>query len=213
MIPVHEIAHTLIGEGLETGMRCLLVRTFGCNLKCSWCDTNQDGVTPKNLSVSEIVNILEKVDAPYVLITGGEPLLHEETSHLCSEILKREKKVIIETNGTLDVSLLPVEVKKIMDLKPPSSGHEGRSLLENIRFLDRKDEIKIVIASNEDYIWAKEIIKKELLNFSGIISLSPVLNGSLPKMVAKWIIEDKLYVRLNLQIHKMVFPEGENVIF
>jgi len=129
VIPVHEIAHTLIGEGLETGMRCLLVRTFGCNLKCSWCDTNQDGVTPKNLSVSEIVDLMEEVDAPYVLITGGEPLLHEETSYLCNEILKREKKVIIETNGTLDVSLLPVEVKKIMDLKPPSSGYAGRSLI------------------------------------------------------------------------------------
>jgi len=170
-------------------------------------------VKPKQLSVDEITGIVEKTSAGVVLVTGGEPLMHPDADLLCRKLLEKDFRVILETNGSFDLSAIARGVIKIMDLKPPSSGHEGSSNLDNLALLDGKDEIKIVIAGREDYVWAGKTIRKHLANFPGTVNLSPLASGDLPSNVAQWIIEDRLHVRYNLQLHKIIFPAGENAIF
>ena len=213
MIPIHEILHTFLGEGRMSGLRCAVIRTHGCNLKCRWCDTPQEHVTPRPLSMEDIIAAVMPAGAGVALITGGEPLLHDETARLAGKLLERGLKVLVETNGSKDITPLPREAVKIMDLKPPSSGFEGSSLLSNVKLLTDADEIKIVIAGREDYLWAKNTIEKELGSFRGTINLSPAWAENLLSHVAQWIIEDKMKVRLNLQMHKIIFPDGEHAVF
>jgi 7-carboxy-7-deazaguanine synthase len=213
MIPLHEILHTILGEGTDAGLRCALVRTRGCNLKCRWCDTPQEGIAPRELSCDEILGIVLGTGARLVLVTGGEPLLHAGAAPLCEKLLRRNLGVIVETNGSLDVAPLPPGVKKIVDLKPPSSGHESGNLLSNIPRLGPKDEIKIVIASPEDYAWARNMLSGSLRGFEGTVNFSPLMTGDFPGKVAQWMIEDRLAARFNLQLHKIIFPAGENVLF
>ena len=213
MIPIHEILHTFLGEGRMSGLRCVIVRTHGCNLKCSWCDTPQQHVAARPLSVEEIVAAVMPADAGAVLLTGGEPLLHDETPLLAEKLLALGLNVLVETNGSLDISPLPAEAIKIMDLKPPSSGFTQSNLLSNVKMLTGEDEIKIVVAGREDYLWAKDIIGKELGSFRGTINLSPAWAENLLSLVAQWILEDKMEVRLNLQMHKFIFPDGEHALF
>jgi 7-carboxy-7-deazaguanine synthase len=213
MIPLHHILHTLLGESTRAGARCALVRTHGCNLACRWCDTPQQHVNPRELDVDAIVHIVLETGAPLALITGGEPLLHDEVPLLCRTLLEQGLGVMVETNGSKDVSSLPSEVIKVMDLKPPSSGFEGSSDLGNVKRLDEKDEIKIVIAHRHDYLWAANMVKGRLDRFRGALNLSPLHGGDIAENVAKWILEDRLPVRLNLQLHKIWFPAGEHEVF
>ncbi|MFH1437439.1 MAG: radical SAM protein [Pseudomonadota bacterium] len=212
MIPIHEMLHTFLGEGRMSGLRCVIIRTHGCNLKCSWCDTPQDRVAPRPLPVEEIVAAVRPANAGAVLITGGEPLLHDETPLLAEKLLGLGLKVLVETNGSLDIAPLPAEAIKIMDLKPPSSGFAQSSLLSNVKLLTGEDEIKIVIAGREDYLWARDIVEKELGSFRGTINLSPAWAENLLSLVAQWILEDKMEARLNLQMHKIIFPDGEHAL-
>jgi 7-carboxy-7-deazaguanine synthase len=213
MIPLHHILHTLLGESTRAGARCALVRTHGCNLACRWCDTPQQHVVPRELDVDAITRIVRETAAPLALITGGEPLLHGEVPLLCRALLDQGLAVMVETNGSKDVSTLPPGVLKIMDLKPPSSGFEGSSDPGNVERLDGKDEIKIVIADRGDYLWARDMVLGRLGRFRGAISLSPLHGGGLAGNVAQWILEDRLSVRINLQIHRILFPAGEHEVF
>jgi len=213
MIPLHHILHTLLGESTRAGVRCALVRTHGCNLACRWCDTPQKHIAPRELGIEAIARIVRDTGAPFVLVTGGEPLLHEEIPLLCRTLMDRGLTVMVETNGSKDISLLPGPVVKVMDLKPPSSGFEGSSDLGNVQRLDGKDEIKIVIADRSDYLWALGMVRDRLGSFGGAISLSPVPGGDIAKNVAQWIIDDRLPVRLNLQLHRILFPAGEHEVF
>ncbi len=213
MIPLHHILHTILGESTRAGVRCAVVRTHGCNLACRWCDTPQQEVTPRELGVDAILSVVRDTGAPLVLVTGGEPLLHEETPLLCRILLEQGLSVMVETNGSKDVSILPGPVLKVMDLKPPSSGFEGSSDLGNVQRLDEKDEIKIVIAGRDDYLWARGMVRERLDRFRGAVSLSPVEGGDIAGNVAQWILEDRLPVRLNLQLHKILFPAGEHEVF
>jgi 7-carboxy-7-deazaguanine synthase len=213
MIPLHEILHTILGEGTDAGRRCAIVRTHGCNLKCRWCDTPQEKITPRNLSGDDILGIILGTGSRLALITGGEPLLHTGVAPLCDMLLGRNLDVILETNGSLDITAVPRGVKKIMDLKPPSSGFEASNLLSNITRLGPGDEIKIVIASPEDYAWARNMLAGRLGGFEGTVNFSPLMDGDFPGKVARWILKDRLAVRLNLQIHKVLFPGGEHVVF
>jgi len=209
MIPVHEIRHTLHGEGNRAGERCALVRLHGCNLSCRWCDTPQGGVTPALLSVEEIVARAAALDPPSVLVTGGEPLAHAGTPALCAALLGAGLPVVVETNGSLDVSVLPRGAARVVDLKAPSSGCADRNRLANVHHLTAADEVKIVVADRADYEWAARTIARHLAGFPGTVRLSPAA-GLLPaEELARWMIEDRARARLGLQLHKVVFPGGE----
>ena len=209
MIPIHEILHTIQGEGTRAGRPCVLVRTLGCNLDCAWCDTPQQGVLGIDMDIGQIVNKVVETGCRLVEVTGGEPLLHDETPALCSAFVYAGLEVLVETNGSLDLGPLPAGVIRIMDLKPPSSGESGSILASNIDLLGPDDEAKIVVADRADYDWARERLETDLARFEGTRLLSPLTPGMDPGALSRWILEDRLDVRLSLQIHKILFPDGE----
>ncbi|MBW2262267.1 MAG: radical SAM protein [Deltaproteobacteria bacterium] len=209
MIPIHEILHTIQGEGTRAGRPCVLIRTLGCNLDCTWCDTDQSDARGRDMQVEQIVQSVVRTRCRLVEVTGGEPLLHEETPALCSALQDAGLEVLVETNGSLDVGALPRGVVRIMDIKPPSSGEGGKFLASNVGRLGSGDEVKMVVADRNDYNWARERLTTELAGFEGTCLLSPLTPGMDPGTLARWILEDRLDVRLNLQTHKILFPDGE----
>ncbi len=209
-VPVHEILHTIQGEGTRAGSPCVLVRTLGCDLSCAWCDTDQAGVEPVHMEIPRIVEAVLGTGCRLVEVTGGEPLLHAATPGLCEALLAAGLTVLVETSGSQDVSVLPPGTVRIMDLKPPSSGESGRMRWANVAALGPGDEIKIVIADKEDHAWATRVIRERLASFGGAILLSPLTPGLAPETLASWILRDGLAVRLNVQLHKLVFPAGES---
>ena len=213
MIPIHHILHTLMGESARAGLRCAVVRTFGCNLACRWCDTPQAHVTPRSLGVGDIADIVAATRAPIVLLTGGEPLIHEEAGALCERLLALGLEVVVETNGSRDLSGLPGGVVKVMDIKPPSSGFEGTTDMRNLLLLGDGDEVKLVVADREDYLWARTTLRERLAGCRAAVNLSPLMTGGMPSLVAQWMVEDALEARLNLQLHKILFPAGEHEVF
>jgi len=208
-IPIHEIIRTIQGEGARAGWPCVIVRTLGCNLACRWCDTSQKGAAGVEMSIPEIAARVAGLGTRLVELTGGEPLVHADAPALCERLLAGGHEVLVETNGSLDVSVLPAGVVRIVDLKPPSSGESGRNLLSNVALLSPADEIKIVVADEADYDWARRAISGDLAGFAGPIHLSPLTPGMDPGKLARMILLDRLPVRLNLQIHKIIFPGGE----
>jgi 7-carboxy-7-deazaguanine synthase len=200
---VAEIFSSIQGESTFTGIPCTFVRLTGCNLRCSYCDTQfaYSGGTEMNLD--EIIEKVLSLDTPIVEITGGEPLMHSFVDILTQELLNAGKRVLIETNGSYRVDVLPKDVVKIVDIKTPSSGEADSFLLENLTLLDSKDEIKFVIGTREDYDWAMAILNRYNLNQTVIFS--PSWGVIEPEMLTKWIVEDRAPVRLGLQIHKVIW--------
>lgn len=209
MIPVHEILFTIQGESTRAGLGCVLVRVLGCNLHCLWCDTDQNDVQAREMAIDEIVDLVRSTRCDLVQLTGGEPLTCDETPALCEALMDAGLTVLVETNGSLDVSVLPPDVICIMDLKPPSSGEDDHILWRNVEELDAEDEIKIVVAHREDYDWARQVLEQRLAQFDGTVILSPVTPGLDPGTLASWILHDGLDVMLGIQLHKLIFPDGE----
>lgn len=207
-LAVTEIFHSIQGESTRAGRRCAFVRLAGCNLDCSWCDTDYARCEPgRELDVDMIIEAIRPYRSKLVEITGGEPLRQPATPLLARLLLQEGHDVIVETNGSLDVSVLPHGAGIIMDLKPPSSGMAGRNRMENLVHLRRGDEIKFVIADRMDYLWAKTIMSERAYPRATVETLLSPLAGRLtPAELAGWLLEDKLDARLNLQLHKIVWP-------
>lgn len=219
---ITEIFKSIQGESSYAGLPCVFVRLTGCNLRCSWCDTAYAFHGGKKYSIAEVIARVEELrgrakraqeNAPLVEITGGEPLLQNETPELAQRLLVKGYQVMIETSGERDVSVLPREIVKIVDVKCPDSGESGKFRFENLDALDGKDEIKFVIASRRDYEFARDFVAEHKLNERvGEVLLSPVFAdpaGKWPAMdaraLAEWILADGLHVRLGLQIHKFIW--------
>jgi 7-carboxy-7-deazaguanine synthase len=158
------------------------------------------------MSVDEILEEESKHDYPHVSVTGGEPLIQEETPRLVEAFLDRGKTVVVETNGTRDISLLPDGAVKIMDIKCPSSGHSHEFQWENVWRLSRQDEVKFVCANRHDYEWARGIIRDRFEITKTKVLFSPVFGELPPRNLIEWILEDGLNVRFQLQIHKFIWP-------
>ena len=212
-LDVAELFVSLQGEGAHAGLPMFFVRLAGCNLRCRWCDTPYaQRPLKKLLSLSRIISLWEQEGAlGYVQITGGEPLLQENVYPLMEIFLKRGAKVLLETNGSLSLEKVPPEVVKVMDLKPPSSGMEEHNLFENLAFLTKKDEVKIVVADKRDYAWAKEIISSYHLPVFTNVLLSPAFGLLEPERLASWILKDRLPVRFQLQLHKVLWGDRPGV--
>ena len=219
---ITEIFKSIQGESTYAGLPCVFVRLTGCNLRCSWCDTAYAFHGGTRYSVAEVMTRVRELHGGakeagkqlrLVEITGGEPLLQPETPELAQRLLEERYTVLIETSGERDVSVLPREVVKIVDVKCPDSGESGKFNLANLDAIDPKDEIKFVIASRRDYEFAREFVAKHgLAERVREVLFSPVFadpEGKWPAMdaraLAEWILADGLQVRLGLQIHKFIW--------
>jgi len=206
-LSINELFHSIQGESLYNGLPCVFVRLSGCNLRCSYCDTRYAYEEGVEMDIPEILEQVAIFKCPLVEITGGEPLLQPETPRLVSNLLNKGYEVILETNGSLDISIIDGRCVKIVDVKCPSSAESDKNDLNNLKRLSPKDQLKFVIGDRKDYEYAREILK---LRSKGLplshILFSPVSGKIAPARLAKWIIEDNLRVRLHLQLHKIIWP-------
>jgi len=203
---INEIFYSLQGEGSWTGLPNIFIRTTGCNLRCSFCDTKYAYFKGKEMKIEEIIEKISKYPCKYVCVTGGEPLLQEDVFDLIDKLLKKGYKTSIETNGSISIEKLS-NIKSLMislDIKCPSSGMHEKNCLENIDFLKKDDQLKIVIKNKNDYEYAKKIL--EQYKPCCLVFLQPVWRTN-PKNLASWIINDGLNVKLGLQIHKIIWGE------
>ncbi|MBK7229714.1 MAG: radical SAM protein [Ignavibacteriales bacterium] len=206
MLKVNEIYFSVQGESTYAGLPCVFVRLTFCNLRCTYCDTEYAFYDGKDLTIPEIVEEIRKYDCKLVEITGGEPLVQmEECLGLMKQLCDEDFEVLIETGGSLSIKDIDQRVKIIMDLKCPSSGMEKKNLYENINFLKPLDELKFVIGSREDYDWTFDVLKRYDLENKCKILFSVVFGKLEPVQLVNWILEDKLNVRFQLQMHKFIW--------
>ncbi|MFH2219890.1 MAG: radical SAM protein [Pseudomonadota bacterium] len=204
---VNEIFHSIQGESINNGRPCVFIRLTGCNLRCAYCDTRYAYDEGKTLELSEIMDEIAAYQCPLVEITGGEPLLQEGTPGMIYRLIENGYDVMMETNGSLDIRRVDERCMKIVDVKCPSSKMSEKNDLENLKRLNPKDQLKFVVGNREDYEFAKNIIHSQPYAIStSHILFSPVLGVMPPDRLAKWILEDHLNVRLNLQLHKIIWP-------
>ncbi len=213
MLKVNEIYYSVQGESAAAGLPCVFVRLTYCNLRCNYCDTEYAFYDGKDMHISEVISEINKYDCKLVEITGGEPLVQMgECLDLMNQLCNEGFTVLIETGGSLQIQNIDSRVKIIMDLKCPSSGMEKKNLYENIDYIKPTDELKFVIGSREDYDWAKEIILKYSLDGKCEILFSVVFGKLEPVQLVNWILEDKLNVRFQIQMHKFIWhPETKGV--
>ena len=206
---VNEIFYSIQGESTHAGRPCVFVRLTGCNLRCDWCDTEYAFSEGRRMTVAEIVAQVEAHRCPLVEITGGEPLLQDAVHPLMLALLGRGLSVMIETSGATDVSRIDPRVIKIMDLKCPGSGECGENLWSNLGHLSARDEVKFVIGDRADYEWARDVVRRyalaERINLKAIL-FSCAFGRLEPARLAAWILEDRIPARLQLQIHKHIWP-------
>lgn len=209
---VCEIFRSIQGESTYAGLPCVFVRLTGCNLRCSYCDTVYAYEEGRQMSIDEILGAVSVYGTSLVEITGGEPLLSGDTPELALRLLHGGHRVLVETNGSTDISALPKGVVVIMDIKTPGSGMWESNRLENIPLLKPSDEVKIVITGRSDYEWARQLIREHDIPARCSVLLSPCYGLLEPSALAGWILEDALDVRLNLQLHKYIFrPDARGV--
>jgi 7-carboxy-7-deazaguanine synthase len=206
---VNEIFFSIQGESIYTGIPCVFVRLTGCNLRCAYCDTTYAWEDGTSMEIEKIMEKIRGFRCLLVEITGGEPLIQEETPFLIKELLKTGNKVLLETNGSIDIRMVPPECIKIVDIKCPSSNEKDKTDLNNIKHLGMKDQIKFVIQNREDYLYARNIFKTNCKHLEGgNILFSPVIEKLPPSDLAGWILKDRLDVRFHMQLHKIIWPEA-----
>ncbi len=202
---VSEIFTSIQGESSYAGLPCTFVRMSGCNLRCVYCDTKYAYDNGYEISESEIVKNIVKAGINLVEITGGEPLLQNDTCHLIKRLINEGFTVLLETNGSVSIKGIDKRTIVILDVKTPGSGMSENNNLENFKHLTASDEVKFVITNRNDYEWSKDIIKQHGLDLKHKILFSPAIGLIEPEKLVRWMLEDKLNFRLNLQVHKYIF--------
>ncbi len=210
---VTEIFHSIQGESTWAGLPCTFVRLTGCPLRCVWCDTTYSFHGGERTTLDEIVARVEAIACPLVEITGGEPLAHRSAFVLVDRLVRSGFTVLVETAGSEDISELNPAAHVIMDLKCPGSGESERNRWENLEHLDGGDEVKFVIADRADYEWSKRTITERSLDRRvregslKALLFSPVWGESGPGLdtLAHWVLEDRLPVRIQTQLHKHIW--------
>ena len=211
LLRINELFQSIQGESTYAGRRCAFIRLTGCDVGCKWCDTKYAaGDEGRELSLEMIVEAVRMFEVGLVEITGGEPLLQPATPDLAIMLANLGYEVIVETSGSRDISVLPYPVVRIMDIKPPGSGVSDRNRWENLVHLRKGDEVKFVLANRFDYEWAKTIIKRDDFPAKAVNILFSAVTSSLHlSELAGWILADRLEVRLNVQLHKFIWPDIE----
>ena len=208
---VSEIFFSLQGESTRVGLPTVFIRLTGCPLRCVWCDTEYAFSGGEMRSIEEILDEVARHQTPYVCVTGGEPLAQKPCVALLEALCDKGYSVSLETSGALDISAVDSRVSRIMDLKAPGSGEVGKNRLENLGMLKPTDEIKIVLADEADYLWAREMIRTHQLNERCTVLLSPVSGSLAPHTLAEWTLRDHLPVRMQLQMHRVIWGNRTGV--
>jgi 7-carboxy-7-deazaguanine synthase len=203
---VHEIYASIQGESTFAGLPCTFVRTTGCNLRCTWCDTPQAFHGGARMLRSDVLARALAFSTPLVEVTGGEPLLQPGVFPLLAELCDAGRTVLVETSGEADVSRVDARVHKVMDLKCPASGESHRNRWSNLDHIGPEDEIKFVLADRTDYEWMRDtILSRDLAQRTKKLLASTVFGRLAPRDLVAWILEDALAVRVQLQMHKYVW--------
>ena len=208
MLKINEIYSSIQGESSHTGLPCVFIRLTGCNLRCTWCDTAYAFHKGDDLTVEDTMQKVENLSLPLVEITGGEPLMQEDVYPLMDKLLETGYRVMLETGGALPIDKVPEEVIKILDIKCPGSGEEKKNHLENLKFLAPHDEVKFVLLDRADYEWSRGLLQKHDLSSSIQVLFSPVFGKLDLKDLSEWILEDRLPVRLQTQLHKIIWNKN-----
>lgn len=206
---VCETFTSIQGETTNTGRPCFFIRLSRCNLSCHWCDTRYaiSDFGSNEIKIEDLVQMALASGVKLVGVTGGEPLLQENTIELLKQLIKFDFTVILETNGSLPISKVPGKVIRAVDFKCPSSGQTDKMLIENFSILKPRDEVKFVIADEEDYKFAVEkIYSLDLLKQTKNILLSPIIDRLAPRFLANWMVRDKLPAILQVQLHRIIWP-------
>lgn len=209
MLRISEIFYSLQGESNTVGLPTVFVRLTGCPLRCNYCDTSYAFSGGQKMSLADILTEIKKYECKTICITGGEPLAQPACLNLLTQLADEQFSVSLETSGALDVSKVDKRIVKVMDLKTPSCGEVEKNHYENIDFLTPQDQVKFVIANADDYDWAKEIMIDYGLAQRCQILFSPVVPTQNPTELAEKILADRLPVRFQLQLHKLLWQDAQ----
>jgi 7-carboxy-7-deazaguanine synthase len=207
LVTINEIFYSVQGESSYAGRPCVFVRLTACDLRCSWCDTPYAFHEGRKRAIADVVAEVERYDCSLVEVTGGEPLLQEDVYPLMDGLVARGKTVLLETGGHRSTARVPDPVVTILDIKCPASGESERMDWENLNRLRPRDEVKFVIKDRADYEYARDAIARhDLAGRAAAIHLSPVHGVLNPKTLSEWVLADSLPVRVQLQLHKYIWP-------
>jgi len=206
VLTINEIFHSIQGESTHAGRPCVFVRLTACDLRCSWCDTPYAFTEGHKVSIDDVVGQVKGFGCPVVEITGGEPLLQKNVYPLMQRLLDEKLTVMVETGGHLSIEHIPAGVLRIMDVKCPGSGESHRHDWTNMDRLIATDELKFVLKDRADYEFARNVVARHnLIGRVAAVHFSPVHGVLEARQLAEWILEDRLEVRLQLQVHKYIW--------
>ncbi len=209
---ITEIFHSIQGESTRVGQPCVFIRLTGCPLRCTWCDTEYAFYGGTMMPMEAILGQVQSYNCPLVEVTGGEPLHQPGSLLLLTQLCEAGFKVMLETSGAFDISRVDKRVSIILDVKCPGSGMMDRMRWDALTQLSEKDEVKFVLKDRTDYEWARDIVKQYTLGDRCPVHLSPVFGALHLQSLAEWILEDRLPVRLQLQLHKFIWdPQTRGV--
>ena len=210
-LKIFEIFYSLQGESSRVGLPTIFIRLSGCPMRCNYCDTAYAFQGGSMMTIDEIIEAIKKYHTHYVTVTGGEPLAQKEVLNLLKVLADQNFKVSLETGGGLSIKEVDPRIKIILDIKTPESGEEKKNYWENLNLIHSKDEIKFVLCSREDYDWAKKIINQYKLPEKCDVLFSPVYQKLNNTDLGNWILEDQLPVRMQIQLHKLLWGEKPGV--
>src|SRR5664279_194805 len=204
---VYEIFHSLQGESSRVGLPTVFVRLTGCPMRCVYCDTAYAFTGGENMELDQIMARVSEHGTRYVTVTGGEPLAQKECLVLLKKLCDAGYEVSLETGGAIDTSGVDKRVAVILDVKTPGSGEVEKNLWDNLQHLKPKEEVKFVLCNRSDYDWAKQIMAERAIGSRCSVLFSPVYNQVNPTELAEWILHDRLPVRMQIQLHKVLWGE------
>ena len=210
-LKIHEIFYSLQGETSRIGLPTVFVRLTGCPLRCVYCDTAYAFSGGSNIEIADILDKVAEFKPSYVTVTGGEPLAQKNCYALLKELADRGYSVSIETSGALDIGQVDNRVSVILDVKTPGSGEMEKILWSNFELLKKEDEVKFVLCGRADYVWARSLIINQAIDKKCPVLFSPVFNELDPAILAEWVLEDRLPVRVQVQLHKILWGEKPGV--
>ena len=210
-LKIHEIFHSIQGESSRIGLPTTFVRLTGCPMRCVYCDTAYAFSGGRNMGIPEILSKVAELGAPYVTVTGGEPLAQKDCHSLLTALCDAGYSVSLETGGAMDISAVDPRVSVILDIKTPGSGELAKNLWANVALLKKTDEVKFVLCDRADYDWAKQQLTVHKLNQACQVVFSPAYAQINATDLAEWVLADKLPVRMQVQLHKILWGEKPGV--
>ncbi|MDP3087823.1 MAG: 7-carboxy-7-deazaguanine synthase QueE [Methylotenera sp.] len=210
-LKIHEIFYSIQGESSRIGLPTVFVRLTGCPMRCVYCDTAYAFSGGTNMEITDILSKVAEFGTEYVTVTGGEPLAQKDCLVLLKDLCDAGFNVSLETGGAIDISPVDKRVSVILDVKTPDSGESKNNVWGNLEHLKSADEVKFVLCSRADYIWAKDLLSTHKIPDKCPVLFSPVYSQVNPTELAEWVLNDRLPVRMQVQLHKILWGEKPGV--